>query len=515
MSSWPEKRAALPADQFQWTWESVAYWAARQGDSPAMRDPLAELTYADLRKRIDGWAEALQAHGLAPGDRLLILCENSCATAVAIFAAQRLKAWAIPLNARLSAPEVDAIAAHSGARLVLATAGVSPDAAKHAERLGAKPLEPFAALGALLAEGPAPRPPEPVFDDPRRQVAAMIYTSGTTGLPKGVMLSHDNILFIAGRSSSMRWLTPDDHVYGVLPSSHVFGLSSVLCGTLYQGGRLLIAPRFDGEAVLKALAEAGISIFQGVPQMHARLCSLIETAGHAVVAPRLRYLSSGGAPLDPALKARVESDFGLPLHNGYGLTETSPTVTTTPIHTPCADTSTGPAIPDVEIRIATAEGSQAEIDQVGEIWVRGRLIMQGYYRDGEATKAAITPECWFKSGDLGRLDARGYLWVVGRLKELIIRSGFNVYPPEVEAVLTAHPDVALSAVLGAPQADGNEEVVAFLQPKPGRSLDLETMRAFAKERLAPYKRPGRYEVMAELPAAATGKLLKHKLRAFL
>ncbi len=507
--------AALPRDRFRWTWEAIDHWAALQGSAPVMRDPLVALSYAGLNRAVGDWAEALSAAGLAAGDRLLILCENGCAAAVAIFAAQRLRAWAIPLNARLSAREVDAIAAHSGARLVLTTDGLSPDAAAYGERLGAKSLAPFADFGAALAEGPAPRPPEPVSEDPVRQIAAMIYTSGTTGEPKGVMLSHDNLTFVAGRTSETRRLTPDDHVYGVLPTSHVFGLASVLSGTLYQGARLTWAPRFDGAAVLKAFAEEGITVFQGVPQMHARLCHLIESGGAGLAAPHLRYLSSGGAPLDPALKARVEALFGLPLNNGYGLTETSPTVTTTPCDRHCPDTSTGPAQPDVEIRIATPDGGEAATDEVGEIWVRGRLIMRGYYRDEAATRAVVTPDGWFKSGDLGRLDARGYLWVVGRLKELIIRSGFNVYPPEVEAVLAAHPDVALAAVLGARLTDGNEEVVAFLQPKPGRQLDIQALRAFARERLAPYKCPGRYEVMAELPAAATGKLLKHKLRAHL
>ncbi|GAB5470706.1 MAG: AMP-binding protein [Rhodospirillales bacterium] len=505
-------KAELPRDRFAWCGDSLTYWAARQPEAMALADPLASLTYGALEEARWAWAEALAAAGLAPGDRLLILCENGCATALATLAAQALRAWAIPLNARLSPREVETIAQHSGARLVLVTDGVSPDAAKHGEALGAKTLEPFAALGAKLAEGPAPQPPEPVSADPAEQVAAMIYTTGTTGAPKGVMLTHDNLMFIAGRSSETRWLTPADHVYAVLPISHVFGLASVLQGTLYQGGRLLLAPRFDGEAVLRAFAEQGISIFQGVPQMYARLAGLIEATGGTPDAPRLRYLSAGGAPLDAGLKARVEDLFGLALHNGYGLTETSPTVSTTPTEAPCDDTSTGPLIPDVEVRIATPDGGEAPGGEVGEVWVRGRLVMRGYYHDAAATAAVMTEDGWFKSGDLGYLDSRGYLWVVGRLKELIIRSGFNVYPPEVEAVLTAHPDIALAAVLGAKEADGNETVVAFLQPRPGRAPDLAAVKAFAAERLAPYKRPGRYEVLAELPAAATGKLLKHKLR---
>ncbi len=515
MSAWPAKQSALPRDRFQWTWEPIAYWAERQPDAVALTDASDRLTYAQLWDAVEDWVAALQAQGLEAGDRLLILCENCCATVLATYAAQRLNAWAIPLNARLSAREVEGIAAHSGAKLVLTTDAVSADATAHGQRLGAEPLEPFHTFGASLAKGPAPLPPEPVKDDPKDQVAAMIYTSGTTGEPKGVMLSHDNLLFIGGRASEARYLNPDDHVYAVLPTSHVFGLASMLCGTLYQGARLRISSRFDGAAVLQALAEEEITIFQGVPQMHARLCALIEASGDAVKAPKLRYISSGGAPLDPALKARVERHFGLSLVNGYGITEAAATVTMTPIDKHCPDISSGPTIDGVEIRIVTPDGGDAATEEVGEIWVRGRLVMPGYYRNPEATAAVMTEDGWFRTGDLGRLDARGYLWVVGRLKELIIRSGFNVYPPEVEGELAAHPDVALAAVLGAPGQDGNEEVVAFLQPRPGHEVDVDAVRAFAKERLAPYKRPGRYEVMAELPAAATGKLLKHKLKAFL
>jgi long-chain acyl-CoA synthetase len=245
--------------------------------------------------------------------------------------------------------------------------------------------------------------------------------------------------------------------------------------------------------------------------MYARLVALAEARG-GLSAPHLRYISSGGAPLDVGLKARVEALWGINLHNGYGLTETAPTVTTTRIEAPADDESTGPAIPDVDLRIAGPDGKPVETGGVGEIEVRGRLVMKGYYHAPEDTAATITPDGYLKSGDLGRLDARGHLYVVGRAKELIIRSGFNVYPPEVEGVLTTHPDVAVAAVLGRKTGDGNEEVVAFLQPKAGRTIDMDAIRAHAAERLAPYKRPCDYRIMAELPAAATGKLLKHKLR---
>jgi acyl-CoA synthetase (AMP-forming)/AMP-acid ligase II len=505
----------LPRDRFAWCGDSLAYWAAHRPDSVAVSDSTgATLTYRALEAAVADWAAALADAGLRQGDRLMILCENSIAAALAVFAAQRMRAWAVPLNARLSAHEVGAIAAHCGPRLILTTDAASPDAAAHGARLGATPRAPFAACGAALAPGAAPGMPEAVSSDPKTQIAALIYTTGTTGEPKGVMLTHDNLMFVAGRSSEMRRLTPADRVYGVLPISHVFGLASVLNGTLYQGARLDLVARFTAEGLARALAEDGTTIFQGVPQMYARMVSLAESRG-GLPAPKLRYISCGGAPLDLGLKARVEALWGQPLHNGYGLTETSPTVTTTQIENPVSDGSAGPAVADVELRIAKPGGGPVPPGEVGEIEVRGRLVMKGYYRAPEATAAVMTPDGYLRSGDLGRLDERGHLYVVGRSKELIIRSGFNVYPPEVEGVLTTHPDVALAAVLGRKTADGNEEVVAFLQPRPGRDIDIEALKAHAAAKLAPYKRPSDYRVLAELPAAATGKLLKHKLKEVL
>ncbi len=510
----PPGAAALPCDRFAWCGDSIAYWAERQPDAVAIADANGCLSYGALEVAIGATADAFSTRGLAAGDRLLILCENSIAAALAIFAAQRLRAWAVPLNARLSAPEVEAIVAHCTPRLIVTTDGASRDASAHGVRWHAAAGGTLDKFGARLAEGPAPGAPEAVSQDAVRQVAALIYTTGTTGAPKGVMLSHDNLMFIAGRSSELRCLTPSDRIYAVLPISHVFGLASVLNGTLYQGARLDLVPRFDVDAVARALAKDGITVFQGVPQMYARLAALAQSRG-GLPAPRLRYISAGGAPLDPALKSRVEALWGLPLHNGYGLTETSPTATTTRIEAPATDQSTGPALPGVTLRIARPDGTPAAPDEVGEIEIRGRLVMTGYYRAPEDTAARMTPDGFFKSGDLGRLDAQGRLYVEGRVKELIIRSGFNVYPPEVEGVLSAHPDVAMAAVIGRKTEDGNEEVVAFLQPRPGREIDLAGLRAHAAGCLAPYKRPSDYRVMAELPAAPTGKILKNKLKDYL
>ena len=513
MSAGAPERPALPLDRFRWITEPLAYWAAEIPDRIAATDPFAAFTFGEFQAAVERLAEDFEARGLEAGDRVMIVMENSLAGAVAMLAAARLGAWAVPLNARLTAREVDAIRDHCRPRVLIYTAGVSPEARAHAERHAAEPLAALGTLKALVASDPEAAP-EPTSDDPARQVAALIYTTGTTGAPKGVMLTHDNLLFIAGRSSQRREVSTRDRVHAVLPISHVFGLSSVFLGTLYQGARLDLIARFDPRAVARALAEEEVTVFQGVPQMFARLMSLLEEGVPELPAPRLRYISAGGSPLEPALKARVEGLWSLPLHNGYGMTETSPTISTTLPERPAADDSTGPALPDVEVRIVDADGEVLPPGEVGEVWARGRMVMKGYYREPELTTAAVTPDGWFRTGDLGRMTDEGELYIVGRLKELIIRSGFNVYPPEVEAVVASHPDVALAAVIGRP-VPGNEEVVAFVQPVPQKALDLEALRGYVEPRLAAYKRPADYIALEELPAGSTGKPLKHKLRALL
>ncbi len=510
MSGAAPERPPLPLDRFRWITEPLEYWAAETPDRIGATDPFSAFTFAAFQEAVERLAEDFQQRGLVPGDRVMIVMENCLAGAVAMLAAARVRAWAVPLNARLTAREIDAIRAHCRPRLAVYTAGVSADTLAHGARHGAEALAVLGALEALVASDPEAAP-EPVSDDPARQVAALIYTTGTTGAPKGVMLTHDNLIFIAGRSSRRREVQVGDRVHAVLPISHVFGLSSVFLGTLYQGARLDLIARFEPRAVARALAEDGVTVFQGVPQMFARLMSLLDEGAPDLPAPRLRYISAGGSPLEPALKARVEGLWGRPLHNGYGMTETSPTVSTTLPERPAADDSTGPALPDVEVRIAGKDEAAAPSGEVGEVWVRGRLIMRGYYREPEGTAAAVTPEGWFRTGDLGRLTDEGELHIVGRLKELIIRSGFNVYPPEVEAVVASHPDVALAAVVGR-SVPGNEEVVAFVQPVPQKTLDLKVLRAYVEPRLAAYKRPADYIVLEELPAGSTGKPLKQKLR---
>ncbi|WP_244103761.1 class I adenylate-forming enzyme family protein [Burkholderia gladioli] len=486
--------------------------AAHTPEHPALVEDARRLSYAELVTAIDASAAQLRALGVRGGDRVMIVAENSIAQIVLLFAAATLDAWALLANARLSAAELDAIAAHARPRAIAFVTTTSPDAAAHAARHRALPAaagEPDIGTWAVALD-PGTHA-EAVETEGARQCAALIYTTGTTGTPKGVMLSHRNLLFVAAVSSTLRRVSASDVVYTVLPVSHVYGLASVCLGSLCAGATLRLAPRFVPEAVRRALADERVTIFQGVPAMHAKLLDHLQAHGHAWQAPQLRFVYSGGSPLDADLKARVERVYGLPLHNGYGMTESSPTVAQTLLEAPRGDCSVGMPIPGIEVRLVDPELKPVPPGEVGEIMVRGPNVMLGYYRNPEATRAAITTEGWLRTGDLARAAADGALSIAGRSKELIIRSGFNVYPAEVEHVLNAHPAVVQSAVIGR-AVPGNEEVLAFVELTPGAALAADELDAWCAARLAPYKRPARIVAVEALPAASTGKVLKHRLR---
>jgi acyl-CoA synthetase (AMP-forming)/AMP-acid ligase II len=351
-----------------------------------------------------------------------------------------------------------------------------------------------------------------VFESGAEQCAAMIYTTGTTGDPKGVMLSHESILYVGDQTGKIRRVNRDDKVYCVLPVSHIFGLSSVLLGALAAGATIELAPKFSARALDQAL-RTRLTVFQGVPAMHARLLEYAEQHGITLSAPYLRYTSAGGSPLDPDLKRRVEAALGVYLHNGLGMTEAAPTIAVTRPGDNFDDISCGPLIPGTKARIVDpATKRRLALSEVGELWINGPGVMLGYYRNPQATAAVIDDEGWLNTGDLAHFDDNGSLWVDGRSKELIIRSGFNIYPPEVEAVINAHPDVVQSAVIGRDAGNGEEEVLAFVEVLPGSNPDPAEIIASAAKNLAPYKKPSELTILDRLPAGPTGKLLKHKLK---
>jgi long-chain acyl-CoA synthetase len=491
----------------------VKPWAERSPDRPALVEAAGTWTYRQLASVIADTQAWLQESGVRSGDRVMIVCENCRAFVAILLAVAGLDAWPVLVNAHLSAREIDEIRDHCGARRVLYTTSVPPHASAHAKRHGAV-IEEVAGLGPIgIGSLNETVKPEPVEKSGAHQVAALIYTSGTTGLPKGVMLTHRNLLFLAAGSARIRSLTPDDRFYGVLPMSHAVGLSVVLLGTLLSGATLYLSSRFDPVAALASLEKDRLTVVLGAPAMFSLLLDYTKLKGlKSLNFPALRIIASASAPLQPALKSAVEGLFGLPLHNGYGVTECSPTIAQTRVESPRTDTSIGPVLPGVEVKFVGPDGKQASDGEVGELWVRGPNVMKGYYRAPEETAAAIDTDGWFNTRDLARSEV-GNLFIVGRTKELIVRFGLNVYPAEVEAVLNAHPAVVRCAVIGrsVEGVEGDEEVVAFVQLSPDSAHTTAELAEHAARHLAPYKRPSRILLTPALPVTPTGKVVKAEL----
>jgi long-chain acyl-CoA synthetase len=291
--------------------------------------------------------------------------------------------------------------------------------------------------------------------------------------------------------------------------SHAVGLSVVLLGTLLSGATLYLTPRFDPMTARTVLEKDRITVVLGVPSMFSQFLQYAKLRGlKSLNFPALRIISSSGAPLDSATKRATESLFGIPLHNGYGITECSPTIAQTRVEAPRSDTSVGQLLPGVEAKLMGPNAEEVT-GEVGELWVRGPNLMKGYYRDPEATGAAINAEGWFNTRDLAKLEDE-QLFVVGRAKDLIVRSGLNVYPAEVEAVLNGHAAVVRSAVIGR-SIEGDEQVLAFVQLLPGSPVTAADLADHAAQHLAPYKRPSKILLVPAMPVTPTGKVAKSEL----
>ena len=488
--------------------ELLDRWLAEAPQRAFIHLPDRTLSYADLGALADALERELKSSGVRPGDRVLVVAENCPEHAALLIACSRVGAWSCGVNARMAPGEVDAFADKADARVLYLTAGVSRGAAAHAQRLGAQ-ASCVDGLVRTAVRVEAVAEPEPLASD----VAAIIFTSGTTGHPKGVLMTHSGVLHFARVSAESRALGPQDKVYAYAPMTHIFGLGTVLLASLHAGASLEMRPQFDPAELFEALAHRGVTQVQGPPALFARL--LQHCAEHGLshpAAPHLRYLYAGAGPLDMALKQKVEATFGQALHHGYGLSEYAGSLHATRLGERREDTSAGYAFPGAELRIVDPDtGQDKPTGERGEIWLRGVGLMPGYFRDPEATAQVLREGGWYASGDLGELHADGALFIVGRIKEMIIRSGFNVYSGEVEHVLNQFPGILRSAVVGQKEADGNEAVIAFIVPDRANPPDEAALRQHLREQLAPYKRPARIVPIDELPMSANGKLLRRQL----
>ncbi len=468
------------------------------------------MTYGELAAAVEEAKRFLQAHQVRGGDRVLLVAENSLVLLTFMMATSELDAWAVPVNSRLTDYEIQNIFDDCKPRLVIYTTEVSQTAEQHAKAMS-HTLQTQLSSGTFIHSPTLEAAPEVVQASGKEQVFALIYTSGTTGKPKGVMLTHSNVLFASALSGRIRHLDEHSYVFAALPMSHSFGLTSCCLATLLYGGALYFEPKFSAQKCLKTLVDQKVTIFMGVPPMYSSLIDEIKRQGINTHELNLTYLFIGGASLDMETKRYIEGVFGMVLHNGYGLTETSPTVSALRYNTQLNNLSCGRPIPGIEIKLLAENGQEVQTGDVGELWTRGPHVMKGYYNKPEMTAAVLMDDGWLNTQDLARLDEDGNLYIVGRTKELIIRSGFNVYPAEVEAAINEHDSVIQSAVVGVTE-DHNEVVIAFVQMSEGQSLSQDELRVFCKERLSPYKVPARFIFLDHFPASGSGKILKNQLK---
>lgn len=466
------------------------------------------LTYGGLRDAVMQIGDFLLSQGVVPGDRVLVVAENDATAPLLMLAAQWMGAWPCIVNARIAAAEMSALRHVVEPRLVVFADSPSRESQAFARELGATQVT-IPVAGPLKIAAFAGVTAEPVQDDADQRTALILFTSGTTGLPKAVMLSHAALLGIGATLAQVRQVRQGGRYDGGAPLSHVMGVCTLM-SVLHGGASLALNGRVDVPELAARISEGTITHLSFVPTVYARLLDHIRQTGLEMSGARLEYISSGGAPLDPSLKAEVEAMFGVRLVNGYGMTECCPISRTHP-HRDFAPDSIGYAEPGASVRIARVDGSEAEDGEVGELWARAVGRMQGYYRNPEASAEALRDGGWIATGDLATRASDGEIRIVGRRKEMIIRSGFNVYPAEVEAALGSYPAVLQSAVVGVKQPDGNEEIVAFVQPRPGALLTPEEIQAHVRKKLAPYKCPSRVFLRDALPLGSTGKILKRQL----
>jgi long-chain acyl-CoA synthetase len=495
--------------------------ATTRPDHPALRWHDQVLTWAELDQRVDELAAALAAleptrDGSAP--RVAIGLPNVPEFAVALFAALRANLIAVPVNPGNTARELAHLLSDSGAAVLIASHDVVRAAGENA------PRHTFA-LGALPRGGG----PVPVTTAGGEDVALLLYTSGTAGAPKGAMLSHRALLANHDQLAALPEppAGPDDVLLLSLPLFHAYGLNSGLVAIAYHTATGVLVERFDPADTLDLIARHGVTVVAGVPPMYVAWSLMGERLAAAFKSVRLAV--SGSAPLDPATAERFTAAAGQPVHEGYGLTETSPAVASTIGSATPKPGSIGRPIPGVEVKLALAGGGEVVVDgpldeddfddvspgtpgtDPGELMVRGANLFSGYWPDG---RDGPGPDGWWHTADVAYADADGDLFLVDRVSELILVSGFNVYPVEVENVLMAHPAVGEAAVLGVPHPYTGQTVKAFVvrSGSAEQSVTADELIAYAEKNLARFKCPTAIEFVAELPHSATGKVRKGVLR---
>lgn len=486
--------------------------ARRIPDHLAIRFHAQKVTYGQLERMVNGLASNLTQAGLKPGDVCVLMMPNSLDWAICYYALAKLGAVVLPVNFLYRTAELEHIFRDSGARAFIGHADHLEYAGPVLRgmpvvdiRLAAGgEVEGFKPLSGLIEE----KDGFPLHPTAADDTLAIIYTSGTTGLPKGAMLTHRNLASNAQTVADMRRTEPQDVVLGVLPFFHIYGQTSIFNSSIYLGLTIRLWEHFEADEVFAAIQEEPSCVLIAVPTIFNRLAEM--AAEKPPARSGLRFCVSGGASLPVEVLKRFEQFYGAVIYEGYGLTECSPVCVENPFGQRTKPGSIGLPIPGFQARIVDEMDQEVAQGQVGELIVQGPGVMKGYLHQPEATGGALRGG-WLHTGDLARRDEDGYVYIVDRKKDLVIRGGYNVYPREIEEVLYAHPAVSEVAVLGVPHADLGEEVAAMVVLKPGASATADDLRAFVKERVAPYKYPRIVRLANELPKTNTGKILKRAI----
>ena len=476
--------------------------AESRPDALALREGEREWSFAALHASVGDAVAQLRERGVGPGDRVLMVVPTSAEFVIAYHAVLSIGATAVTVNPLCTARELGYFLEDSGATTALGWHESAPPVQQAADEAGVSTwlLEP-----GLFGEGEPVEPVPADVDD----AAVLLYTSGTTGRPKGAVLTHGNLLSCGAALAESLQLVPEDAMGTALPLFHVFGQAAVMYSAYSVGASLTLARPFDPATMLALAARHRLTALAGVPTMwNAMLHAETEVTREDLA--DLRLACSGGAALPLEIARAFKERFGATVLDGYGLSETTGAATFSSAAFPRKEMSVGRALPGLELAILGDDREPLPPGETGEVAISGPVVMREYWNRPEAT-AEVRHGRWFLTGDIGRMDADGDLWIVDRKKDLVIRGGYNVYPREVEELLFAHPAIREAAVIGVPDERLGEELAAVVALQPGQQVEPAELRAWLGEQLADYKVPRIYTVVDELTKGATGKILKRGL----
>ncbi|GAC1312482.1 MAG: long-chain fatty acid--CoA ligase [Acidimicrobiales bacterium] len=485
-------------------------------EAPALISRGKVTTYGELRRQSAELRHGLIGLVLEPGDRVALVAANNWFFVVGYLAVLGAGAIVVPLNPGSPTAELSHQLKEVGVKIVVAGPS-SRLAAEGIDRadLGVAHLVATEGSGlknAIAFEGLLTGAEAPVVDRAPDDVAVLMFTAGTGGAPKAAMLTHGNILANLDQIQRHpgRRVTAADVNLGVLPLHHIFGLNVVLDLALLAGASVVLVERFDPSSALETIATHKVTVVAGAPPMYGSWLALPAADAESLRGVRLAV--SGAAPLGAETASAFQAQFGVEIYEGYGLTEASPTVTSSVVGGHSKPGSIGVPLPDVEVRLVDEDGEDVFPGDAGEIWVRGANVFAGYWEEPEATAMALTADGWLRTGDVAVVDDEGWMFIVDRAKDVIIVSGFNVFPAEVEQALLAHPGVVDVAVVGVPHPHTGEAVKAYVVAAGGHHLEEDELIDFCAGRLARYKCPSKVMFVDELPKGRTGKLLRRELR---